>query len=348
MKKTATYNILSWEESLGILSRLQLRLYKCVFTHNLDRALSFQKLIIISKSCRLLAIREMTQKDINKNIAGIDGKTCLSFTERFQLNEFIKLNVCKWLPSPIKHTTIIKKDGSKDNISIPTISDRCWQCIVKYSLEPAHEACFNIRNLGYRQQINIHQSQKLFIYNLCQASYGKQKRIFIINLEKFFNRLNLNYLLKKLILPRSLKLGIFRSLNLGLKPIYKETANNNTYNDLNSLLCNIILEGIENIHASIHFGYEIAFFLKPKENEVILCNNINKFLLSIGSRPDLINSQIYSSLNGFDFLGWNFKVSKLGEIVCIPNFKNHQNFLLRVKRIINNSNYGAVRVKLYN
>jgi retron-type reverse transcriptase len=349
MKKTPLYNLLSWEDSLKILSKLQLRLYKCVFTNNLKKALTFQKLILISKSCRLLAIREITQKDSYKNIPGSDGKTYLSFTERFQLNEYIKASIYNWFPSPIKQTIVLKKDGTKNILSILTISDRCWQCIVKFCLEPAHEARFNIRNLGYRAQIQIHQVQKLFLSNLCSDSYGKQKRILIINLEQSFTKVDINYLLKKLILPRSIKLGIFRLLNLGFKPMFsKNIGLNNNDNNINSLLCNILLDGIENIHPCIHFGYEIAFFLKPCDNETDINNKVNKFLSTIALNSELIKVKLYSSLTGFDFLGWNFKVNIWDETISVPSFNNYQTFLSRIKHIINNSNYGAVRYKRYN
>lgn len=344
MKKSFNHYSLDWDDSIKILSKLQLRLYKCILTHNFKRALTFQKLIIISKSSRLIAIREMTQKDTNKNVSGLDGKTCLSFTERFQLNEHLKLNICNWFPNPIKCTNMIRKDGRKDVIYISTISDRCWQCLVKFCLEPAHEANFNIRNLGYRQQIQIHQVQKLISINLCSQSYGKQKRILHLNLEEFFNELNFTYLLRKLILPRSLKLGIFRSLNLGFKIMFSKNINIVTgTSDLSSLLSNVILDGIENIHSCIHFGYDIVFFLKPLHNEIIISNKLISFLSRIGNTVKL-KFKILPTTSGFDFLGWNFRISQLGKVLIVPSFYNYQNFIFRVKHIINNSNYGAVRI----
>jgi hypothetical protein len=55
--------------------------------------------------------------------------------------------------------------------------------------------------------------------------------------------------------------------------------------------------------------------------------------------PDFL---LVSSLKGFDFLGWKFRVGLDGSFFCFPSFENYQNFLLRVKHILNNSNFGAV------
>lgn len=45
--------------------------------------------------------------------------------------------------------------------------------------------------------------------------------------------------------------------------------------------------------------------------------------------------------NGFDFLGWNFKVQKNGKFRCVPSGGNYKSFRKKVKFIVNNSNYGA-------
>ena len=349
MENNFLYNFLSWENSFKILYMLQLRVYKCVFVANLSRAFAFQKLIILSKSSRLLAIREMTQINANKGISGIDGKTCLSFIERFQLNEFLRLNVYNWFPSSIKKINTLRKDGISSFLYISTISDRCWQCMVKFSLEPAHEACFNIRNLGYRPLIHVHQLQKLIFHNLRLESFGKQKRIFIINIQTPVNEFDYSYLLKKLVLPRGLKLGIFRSLNLGFKVMFTSTINYIQFSsDLSSLLCNIFLDGIETVHpSSVRFGNQLLIFLKPLDNEIFIFEKVKNFLFYLGFQSDNLNPCLFSSLIGFDILGWNFRVSRFGDLFCVPSFKNYHYFLSRIKHIINNSNFGAVCFLIY-
>jgi len=290
---------------------------------------------------RLLAIRDVTQLDYRRTIPGIDGIVCSTFLERFKLNEYLKLNVNNWYPNKIKTISIIKKDSVLCNLEISTIADRCWYRLVQFSLEPAHEAIFNSRNFGFRSFISIDRVYKAFLYNLNNSSYGIQKRIFNLDLEPDFEIFDLHFLMKKLILPRGVKLGIFRSLSCGLKLKFPSYCSN-TY-DISAVLLNIVLDGIELVHSSVRFGYSMVFFLKPLDNEQVLLGKIKDFLRSVGINSNTLNCQMYSTLYGFNFLYWNFKVLETGEFLCFPSFSSYQQFFLRVKHIINNSNYGAVR-----
>nr|YP_009145555.1 Ycf13 [Trachelomonas volvocina]AKL82467.1 Ycf13 [Trachelomonas volvocina] len=333
------FDLPSWDKSFRELFRLQLRLYKCFFVQDTYQALYLQKLILSSKSVRLLAIRDITQLDVQKRVAGIDGKLVLSFTERFLVSEDLKSNLNNWYSSVLKRVKMVDKSGSVSCIYISTVSDRCWQCIVKYSLEPAHDAFFLPRNLGYRPYISVHHLQKLFLLKLSKASYGYEKRVVCIDVKPCFNKFEYYYLLNKLLIPRSVKLGIFRLFNLGFVPIFYNSFLKSL--DFSSLLANIILDGSENIHSSIRFGYQIVFFLKPLDNEFIIYRKLKYFLSNIGLDFEKFNISLSSAYLGFDFMGWNFKVSSNGNCIAVPSHTNYQNFLQRVKLIINNSNFGS-------
>lgn len=322
------------------LFKVQRYLYKSVYVNDMGKALAFQKLIMASNSVRLLSIREVTQLDAKKHISGVDGLICSSFLERFKLNELLKSNVNNWFPSVIRHVTIVKKTGESYFLDLPTILDRCWYCLVQFCLEPAHEAVFNLRNFGFRPYVSIDKVYKSFCYNLNEPSFGKQKRILNIDLEACFVSINVHYLLKKVILPRSIKLGIFRGLNLGLKLAFPSFYS--TSYELTAVLANIILDGIELISPSIRFGYFIVFFLKPFDNELKLFTKIERFLFHCGLNFKFLKCQVSSTLVGFNFLYWNFRILPSGEFLCLPSFQSYKDFFLRIKNIINNSNYGAV------
>lgn len=140
-----SWKLLSWDNSLQSLKRIQKRLFKLMYFSDLRRVFLVQKLILKSNSSRLLAIREVTQLSSQHKVSGIDGKIFLSFTERFELNEYIKLNLNNWEPQALRSVSFFKKDGSISNCELPTISDRVWQTLVSYAIEPVHEAKFHLR-----------------------------------------------------------------------------------------------------------------------------------------------------------------------------------------------------------
>lgn len=333
-------NLFAYKFSFKVLFKVQKYLYKSVSVYDMSKALSFQKLILLSNSSRFLSIREVTQLDIKRHVPGVDGLICSSFLERFKLNEYLKSNINNWFPNIIKRVMVMKKNGESYFLEVPTVADRCWYCLVQFAIEPAHEAIFDLRSFGFRPFISVDKIYSAFYYNLNNHSFGLQKRVFSVDLQSIFNSINFHYLLKKIIIPRSIKLGIFRSLNLGLKISFPNFYAQSY--DLTAVLSNVYLDGIESIHSSIRFGYNIVYFLKPNESETILLKKLEHFLILSGLDSTFIKFKLYSTQSGFDFLYWNFKVLSNGKFLCIPSFQRYQDFFLRIKHIINNSNYGAV------
>lgn len=153
---------------------------------------------------------------------------------------------------------------------------------------------------------------------------------------------NQSYLLRKIIAPRGIKLGIFRALKLGFSPAYPKIGGVLQKTDFLSLLANIFLNDIENLHTSVRFGYDFLCFLRPEDNENLILNRISKFLYTKGLKFLKDKACVFSLHIGFDFLGWHFNLKNNNDINCIPAFDSYQKFLKRVKSIVNNSNYGAV------
>jgi retron-type reverse transcriptase len=111
--------------------------YKAVSIGDKRKAKYLQKLILKSLAARFLAIRQVTQLNAGKKTAGVDGKASLTFEERFDLSYNLKQNVNAWKPNKLRVIPIPKKDGTTRMLKVPTIADRCWQCLAKYALEPA-------------------------------------------------------------------------------------------------------------------------------------------------------------------------------------------------------------------
>ena len=307
------------------------------------KALFLQKIVFKSNSSRLLAIRNVTQIDWLRKISGVDGISYLSFSERFYLNQFLKRKFFVWIHGKIKVVNILRKDGLLFKLNLPTVNDRVWQCLLRFGLEPAHEARFNPRNLGFRNGIPIYDVQRVLYYNLCRKSFGLQKRVLLFNLKYVFRNFSHDFLLKYLIIPRSLRLCIFRLLRIGFIPDFLEEVTNNFY--LDSIVANILLDGIEELHPSIRFGFSFILFLKPTHIETIIVNKVFSYLQYLGLNSKFNDFSLINVFEGFDFLGWYFKVYSNGSLTCYPSFSNYQSLLIRVKHILNNSNYG-VRVKV--
>ncbi|PHM06471.1 hypothetical protein CK516_33345 [Nostoc sp. 'Peltigera malacea cyanobiont' DB3992] len=96
VKTSESWKALPWKKFRRNLFRLQKRVFKAVQVGDKRKARSLQKLILKSTSARFLAIRLVSQLNAGKKTAGIDGKKSLSFEERFNLEELLKMNSGNW------------------------------------------------------------------------------------------------------------------------------------------------------------------------------------------------------------------------------------------------------------
>ena len=340
VKASELWKSLPWKKFRRNLFRLQKRVYKAVRANDLQKARSLQKLILKSYAARFLAIRQVTQLNAGKRTAGIDGKASLTFKERWELEETIRAKANNWRHKGLREIPIPKKDGTKRILKVPTIADRAWQCLGKYALEPAHEAIFHSKSYGFRTGRSAHDAQKKLFHNLSSNAKGLQKRVIELDIEKCFDRISHTAIMENLIAPSGLKLGIFRCLKAGTNVGFPDQGTPQG-GVASPLLANIALNGIESIHPSVRYADDMVFILKPKDNAEAILEQVSKFLAQRGMNISEKKTKITAATDGFDFLGWHFKVQKNGKFRSRPSRDNFQSFRKKVKTIVNSSNYGA-------
>jgi retron-type reverse transcriptase/5-methylcytosine-specific restriction endonuclease McrA len=182
-------------------------------------------------------------------------------------------------------------------------------------------------------------------------SNGINKRVIELDIEKCFDRINHSAIMDNLIAPKGLKLGIFRCLKAGTKIGFPDQGTPQG-GVVSPLLANIALNGIESIHKSkdktgkisepsIRYADDMVIILKPNEDAMAILEKISEFLAQKGMNVSEKKTKITATTDGFDFLGWHFKVQNNGKFRCVPSVDNFKAFRKKVKFIVNNSNYGA-------
>ena len=351
---------LNWKKFRKDLFRLQCRVFKAIRAGDKPKALSLQKLILKSKAARFLAIRQVSQLNAGKKTAGNDGKKSLKFEERFALEELLKTSGNNWIHRGLRSIPIPKKDGSTRMLKVPTIADRAWQCLAKYTVEPAHEATFHARSYGFRPGRSAHDAQKYLHQNLGSQANGINKRVIELDIEKCFDRINHTTIMENLIAPKGIKSGIFRCLKAGINPEFPSQGTPQG-GVISPLLANIALNGIESIHRyhscggritentprksivepSIRYADDMVIILRPEDDAIKILDKINKFLADRGMKASEKKTHITAATDGFDFLGWHFKVQSNGKFRCTPSVDNYKKFRQKVKAIVNCSNIGS-------
>ncbi|NEO82412.1 reverse transcriptase domain-containing protein [Moorena sp. SIO4G3] len=329
-----------WKKLRQNLFRLQKRVYKAVREGDLRKARSLQKLILKSRSAQLLAVRQVTQLNKGKKTAGIDGKSSLKYRERMALVETLNHYATDWKHSGLREVPILKKNGKTRMLKIPTIADRAWQCLAKYTLEPAHEATFSGNSYGFRTGRCAQDVQKRLFLHLASNKKGITKRIIELDIKKCFDRINHTSIMDRLLAPTCLKQGIFRCLKAGVNPEFPMQGTPQG-GIVSPLLANVALNGIEDIHTSLRYADDMVFILKPKDNAENILQKVKNFLAERGMEISEEKTKLTKATDGFDFLGWHFRVRQDEKFSCTPSVDNHRVIRQKIKAIVNNSNYGV-------
>jgi group II intron reverse transcriptase/maturase len=259
----------------------------------------------------------------------------LNFEQRLNLTEKLK-EANNWEHRGLREVKIPKKNGKIRTLKIPTIADRAWQCLIKYALEPAHEATFHARSYGFRPGRSTQDAQRLIYNNLRSYCHGKEKRVIELDIEKCFDRISHSAIMSKVIAPQEIKTGLWRCLKAGVNPEFPEQGTPQG-GVVSPLLANIALNGIEDIHPSIRYADDMVFFLKPKDNAEKILEQVRQFLNERGMNVSAEKTKVTRAIEGFDFLGWHFKVQKNGKFRCVPSKDNYDKFRKKVKAIVNSS-----------
>jgi RNA-directed DNA polymerase len=234
------WKAIPWRKLKKVVFRLQVRIFKAQKNGNTRLVKKLQKLLLNSKAAKWLAIRQVTQPNTGRRTAGVDNKTALNPAERLALHEVLTKSWKQWKHQPLLRVWIPKADGSKRGLGIPTISDRAYQCFIKYALEPAAEAKFNAHSYGFRPGRSCHDVQSGLFHNLRSMSNGVDKRILELDIEKCFDRIEHTFLMQSIQLPQAAKQGIFRAIKAGVKGEFPTSETGTPQGGVSAVKCQVV------------------------------------------------------------------------------------------------------------
>jgi RNA-directed DNA polymerase len=131
---------INWKPIQRDVYRLQTRIFKAKRRGDCKQVHRLQKLLMSSRSAKLLSIRRVTQDNQGKSTAGVDGVKSLTPRQRMALVPSLILG----RKSKPTRRVMIPKPGSWDKrpLGIPCLVERAKQMLVKLALEPEWEAVF--------------------------------------------------------------------------------------------------------------------------------------------------------------------------------------------------------------
>jgi len=355
---------LPWRKLEQHQYRLQKRIFKASERDDLKTVHKLQKLLMKSRSARLLAVRRVTQDNQGKKTAGIDGVKSVQPTGRLAMVEAIhpKL-IAERKPLPLRRVWIPKPGKNEQRpLGIPVMYDRACQALAKAALEPQWEALFEANSYGFRPGRGAHDAIGALFSNI----HSKSKYVLDADIKGCFDNINHEALLGKLraypamrrLVKGWLKAGVMEAMELS--PTRSGTPQGGV---VSPLLANIALYGMEEVLQKAYLGERTSQYarrgmpqliryaddfvvLHAEEAEIIKAQQIiAEWLQGIGLELKPSKTRLSHTLKeyqgniGFNFLGFTIRQFPVGK----THTGTHKGKPLGFKTIIRPSKEGIQR-----
>jgi RNA-directed DNA polymerase len=320
---------IDWKSVEKMVYRLQTRIFKAQLRGDTKQVHRLQKLLMKSRSAKLLAVRRVTQDNAGKKTAGVDGIKSLTPKQRLDLaNHLVLTDKSK----PTRRVMIPKPGTTEERpLGIPCMHERARQMLVKLALEPEWEANFEPNTYGFRAGRGAHDAIEA-IFNSIRY---KSKYVLDADITKCFDKINQAKLLAKLNTFPTLTRQINAWLKSGvvmdgqLFPTPEGTPQGGV---VSPLLALIALQGLETaIRSCVNQGraqraLAVVFYaddfvvLHPSLEVILKCKRAAEDWLkemSLELKPS--KTRISHTLTphdgnvGFDFLGFNIRQHPVGK-----------------------------------
>jgi RNA-directed DNA polymerase len=183
---------IDWKQIQKNVYRLQTRIFKAKRRGDTKQVHRLQKLLMKSRSAKLLSVRKVTQDNQGKSTAGVDGIKSLTPSQRFDLVDSLELTEKS---KPTRRVMIPKPGTSEERpLGIPCMIDRAKQMLVKLALEAEWEAVFETNTYGFRTGRGAHDAIEAIFKSISK----KSKYVLDADITKCFDKINQEKLLEKL------------------------------------------------------------------------------------------------------------------------------------------------------
>ena len=277
---------------------------------------------------------KMSRKDIlwrawelvraNRGAAGVDGQSIQTIEEggvaAFLTQIGQELQKGRYRPHPVRRAYILKPDGRKRPLGIPSIQDRVVQMAAKMVIEPIFEADFQPYSFGFRPKRSAHDANEL----IRQTANRGHDWVVDADIENYFETINHRKLMgmvaKRISDRRMLKL-IRKFLEAGVLEdgeVRTATAGTPQGGVLSPLLANIYLNHLDTVWRQrcsrlgvlVRYADDLVILSRSEAAEEEALKQLRLVLGHLSLNLNATKSRMVDlreGREGFDFLGFHHR-----------------------------------------
>lgn len=319
--KPKHWKSIDWKQVKQDVKSLQLRIAKAIMEGKHNRAKALQWMLTHSFSAKLLAVKRVTENS-GKRTPGTDGVLWKTPVQKIQAALSLIRKGYKALP--LRRLFILKKNGKKRPLGIPTMKDRAYQALHLLALEPVSETLADNGSYGFRQKRGRHDALEYCYIHLSRKDSATW--ILEADIKGCFDNISHDWILQhiplsKEILSQWLKAGYIDKNNWF--PTESGTPQGGI---ISPTIANMVLDGLEttiNRHAVVRRNRNPhkIHFIRYADDFVVTCASgeyleqeikplVSKFLADRGLELSPEKTRITHIDQGFDFLGFNIRKYK--------------------------------------
>lgn len=318
--------ILNWKKIRKHVQKLQRQIAKAVRLNKWCLVNSLSRLITNSIYAKLLAVLKVVTNK-GKRTTGVDN---VRWTKDGIIPQAITLKRRGYKPLPLKRKYILKKNGKKRPLGIPTMKDRAMQALYLMALEPIAECFGDLNSYGFRTNRACRDAiNQIF---RCIAQQNCAEWIYEADIKGCFDNINHKWLLEnipmdKQILRKWLKAGYIENQNR-----HPTVAGTPQGGIISPTLMNLTMDGLENLirkqfpkwkhWCKVNFiRYADDFVITAANREIIekeIAPLVKSFLEKRGLSLSEEKTKITHIKDGFDFLSQNTRKYSNGKVLQKP------------------------------
>lgn len=342
-------SICCWEEinfnkAEKYVKKLQKRIAVAYANDNHDVVMYLQHTLIHSFYAKALAIKYVSTNR-GKNTPGVDG--IVWNTSKLKFDAINDLRRRGYKHKPLRRIYILKSNGKRRPLSIPTMKDRAMQTLYKFALEPIGSLTADLNSFAFLPNRNARSA----VVRLEDVISDNMNFCWILkaDIKGCFDNISHEWIMKhipmdKTILWEFLKCGYVEDY------VYYPTEKGIPQGGcISSVICNMVLDGLEKLLEE-YFGQN-ASLIRYADDIIVLGMSkeflvqsvlpvIQIFLSERGLQLSKEKTTVTHIENAVTFLG--FKIFKERErIMSIPARKSIDSLICKIVEILINEKYSS-------